>query len=214
MAMNDELVGFVKEALRQRIPRTEIESALHRAGWPAEHVRRAMAGFADVDFPIPVPRPMVQVSARDAFMYVVMFVTLFISAYNLGSLIFELLDRAYPDPASDVYRMPTLQAVRWSISSLIVAFPLFLFVSRAVGREFQREPTKRASRVRRNLTYVTLFIASLVLIGDFISLVYNFLGGELTQRFVFKVLTVGLIAGSIFVYYLLDLRADEREPET
>ena len=78
----------------------------------------------------------------------------------------------------------------------------------------QREPTKRASRVRRNLTYVTLFIASLVLIGDFISLVYNFLGGELTQRFVFKVLTVGLIAGSIFVYYLLDLRADEREPET
>jgi hypothetical protein len=214
MAMNEELVGFVKEGLRQRLPRPEIESALLRAGWPADQVQRALAGFADVDFPIPVPRPVPQVSARDAFMYVVMFVTLFISAYNFGSLIFELIDRTYPDPASNVYAVSTLQAVRWSVSSLIVAFPLFLFVAWLIGRAIRREPTKRASKVRRNLTYVTLFIASLVLIGDFISLVYNFLGGELTRRFVLKVVTVGLIAGTIFGYYLLDLRADERDPET
>ena len=34
-----------------------------------------------------------------------------------------------------------------------------------------------------------------VLIGDFISLVYSLLGGELTTRFVLKVLVVGAIAG-------------------
>jgi hypothetical protein len=66
--------------------------------------------------------------------------------------------------------------------------------------------------VRRWLTYLTLFIAACVLIGDFVSLVYNVLGGELTVRFVLKVLTVGIIAGTVFWYYLSELRLDERDP--
>jgi len=49
------------------------------------------------------------------------------------------------------------------------------------------------------------------LIGDFTSLVYSLLGGELTVRFVLKVLTVGVIAGTIFWYYLSDLRLDEKD---
>jgi len=110
-------------------------------------------------------------------MYVVMFATLILSGYNLGDLLFELIDRALPDPGARAFSRSTLQAIRWSLSSLIVAFPVFLYVAWLVGRAIRREPTKRTSKVRRQLTYVTLFIASCVLIGDFISVVYNFLGG-------------------------------------
>ena len=39
----------------------------------------------------------------------------------------------------------------------------------------------------------------------------NLLGGDLTIRFVLKVLVVAAIAGSGFAYYLLDLRKEERE---
>jgi len=53
-----------------------------------------------------------------------------------------------------------------------------------------------------------------VLIGDFTYVVYSFLGGELTVRFVLKALVVAVIAGTAFGYYLWDLRANEREPET
>jgi hypothetical protein len=56
--------------------------------------------------------------------------------------------------------------------------------------------------VRRWLTYVTLFLAAGVLVGDLITLVYNVLAGELTLRFVLKVLIVGAIAGAIFWFYL------------
>jgi hypothetical protein len=49
------------------------------------------------------------------------------------------------------------------------------------------------------------------LIGDFMALVYNLLGGELTARFALKVLTVGVIAGTMFWYYLAELRLDEKE---
>ena len=65
--------------------------------------------------------------------------------------------------------------------------------------------------MRRWLTYLTLFLAAVVLVGDMITLVYNVLGGELTVRFVLKVLVAALIAGSIFGWYLVDLRREERE---
>jgi hypothetical protein len=214
MALSEQLVGFVKEGLQRGLDRAQIEGALLRSGWPPDQVKRALNGFADIEFPIPVPSPVSQVSAREAFMYVVMFATLFLSAYNLGTLLFELIDRAYPDPAVRVFPQSTLEAIRWSLSSLIVAFPVFIYVAWLIGGAIRLEPTKRASRARRQLTYVTLFIASCVLIGDFISTIYSFLGGELTVRFVLKVLTVGLIAGSIFGYYFWDLRGDEKEPET
>jgi hypothetical protein len=64
------------------------------------------------------------------------------------------------------------------------------------------------------LTYLTLFLAACTLMGDLIGAVYTFLGGELTARFLLKVLTVGLIAGTVFAFYLVELRADEQEPET
>ena len=67
---------------------------------------------------------------------------------------------------------------------------------------------------RRQLTYLTLFLAASILIGDLISVVYNFLGGEITIRFLLKVLTVALISGGVFAYYLVELRADEQAPET
>jgi uncharacterized membrane protein YraQ (UPF0718 family) len=73
-----------------------------------------------------------------------------------------------------------------------------------------RDPLKRLSPVRRWLTYLTLFLAATALTGDMITLVYNALGGELSLRFALKVLVVAAIAGSIFSYYLLDLRREER----
>ncbi len=88
---------------------------------------------------------------------------------------------------------------------------MFLFVARYLGRDLARSPVKRLSAVRRWLTYLTLFIAASVLIGDMITLVYNMLGGELSIRFLLKVLVAAVIAGTIFGYYLHDLRREERE---
>jgi hypothetical protein len=214
MALSQDLMAFVKDALQRGLSRAEIEDALLRAGWPADQVRRALAAFADVEFAIPVPRPIPTVSAREAFMYVLMFATLFVSAYNLGDLLFDIINRTFPDPAVERSAQSTLQAIRWSLSSLIVAFPIFLWVAWLISRLVHIDPTKRASRIRRQLTYVTLFIASCVLIGDVITVIYSFLGGELSTRVALKVLTVGVISGTVFGYYLSDLRAEEKEPET
>lgn len=213
MAVSDELAAFVKESLARGLPPAQIEDVLRRAGWSDEQIAAGLAAFAQLDFPIPVPRPRPYLSAREAFVYLVLFATLYTSAYHLGQLFFRIIDRAFPDPA-DPGGEYTRQAIRWSVSSLIVAFPVFVFVSALTNREVQADPNKRASKVRRWLTYMTLFIAAGFLIGDFITLVYNLLGGELTPRFVLKVLTIAVIAGTTFGYYLSDLTLDEKDVRT
>lgn len=210
MATNDDLTSFVKEALGRGLPRTQIEDALRQAGWPPQEIGAALSAFAPVDFPIPVPRPRISLSPREAFLYLLQFSTLYTVAYNLGSLLFQFVNRALPDPADGPYPF-TGAAIRWSVSALIVAFPVFMFVSSVNARAVRANPAIRGSAVRRWLTYVTLFGAACTLIGDVMSLVYSALGGELTTRFVLKVVIVGAIAGAIFWYYLSDLRTDEKD---
>ncbi len=141
-----------------------------------------------------------------------LFATLYISAISLDTLVFKLIERAFPDPTDTPYEIASAdRTMRWSIASVIIAFPVSLWVSRSVLRAIAGDPNKRAARIRKWLTYLTLFAASMVLIVDLTALVYNFLGGDLTSRFLLKALTVAVISGAIFVYYLWDLRDDERE---
>jgi hypothetical protein len=215
MAVDDDLIGFVRESLARGASRADIEAVLLRAGWEPAQVAGGLAAFSAEAFPVPVPRPRVSLSARDAFLYLVLFTTLYFSALYFGWLVFALIDRAFPAPGFDPDRAypSSYEGMRWAVSTLIVSFPVFLFVSRLTNRAIGRDPRKRTSAVRRWLTYLTLFGAACVLIGDVIAVVYAALGGDLTIRFMLKVLTVGLIAGLIFGYYLRDLRQDEKDAD-
>jgi hypothetical protein len=211
MAASDELIGFVREALSRGVPRSEVEGVLRRAGWDPKQIEAALAAFATVDFPIAVPRPRTSLSARDAFFYLLLFSSMYIVAFQFGSLLFDFINRVFPDPATTELERFQRDSIRFSVSSLIVALPVFLYMSRLTNRETALDPNKRTSPVRRWLTYLTLFSAACVLIGDATTLIYSLLGGELTTRFVLKVLVVAAIAGTIFWFYVSDMRADERE---
>jgi hypothetical protein len=211
-AATQDLELFVRDALGKGQSKPSILAALTAAGWPAEQSASALDAYADVVFPVPVPRPRPYLSAREAFLYLVLFATLYVTAYHLGSLLFDLINRAFPDPADPAWQAMHLgSSMRWSVASVIIAFPVFLFVARHLGKELARSPIKRLSAVRRWLTYLTLFLAAGIVIGDLITLVYNVLGGELTTRFGLKVIVVAAIAGTIFAYYLFDLRHEEKE---
>ena len=200
----------MREARSGGAPRAEVEAVLRQAGWDPRQVSAALGSFAAVDFPIPVPRPRPSLSAREAFMYLLLFSTMYVVAFQFGSLLFDFINQAFPDPAAGDLERFQRDSIRFSVSSLIVALPVFLYMSRLTNRETALDPTKRTSPVRRWLTYLTLFSAACVLIGDVTTLIYSLLGGELTTRFVLKVLVVGVIAGTIFWFYVSDLRVDER----
>lgn len=134
--------------------------------------------------------------------------------WNFGHVLFEFIERAFPDVTQRRYGDSfSLDEVRWSVSALIIAFPVFLWTGNYIGKRLAVNPAGRLSPVRRWCTYLTLFIAVAVLIGDGITIVYNVLGGELTIRFVLKAVVVGGIATSALLYYLRDLRHEEKEHE-
>src|SRR5580658_5563091 len=203
-----QLESFVKESLQSGKTRGEIAKALENSGWPGAQIANALDVYADIDFSIPVPRPRPSLTAREAFLYLLVFSTLYFAAWNLGSLLFIFIDRAFPDATGVDYLG---EAQRWSTAAVIIGFPVFLLLARYIGKQIELNPFKRLSPARRWLTYLTLFLASGALLGDVTTLLFNLLGGDLTIRFVLKILVVALIAGSCFTYYLLDLRKEEKE---
>ncbi len=210
-SLSAELDRFVRDALLAGQSRDAIRTVLLQAGWTPEQLANALDDYAEVDFPVPVPRPRASLSAREAFLYLVLFSLLYFLCFHLGSLLFDLIDAALPDPAERASYFDFFGSTRFSTSALIIAFPLFAWMASLLGRETERAPIKRLSPVRRWLTYLTLFVSTATLVGDLTTLVYNVLAGELTLRFVSKVLVVALIAGSVFGYYLWDLRRDESQ---
>ncbi len=207
---SQELERFVHDALTRGESKESIARALAAAGWRDEQTRGVLDAYADTPYVIPVPRPRASVSAREAFLYLVLFASLYFAAWHLGSLLFDLINRAWPDPAAQTFaREYGDRSMRWSIAAVLITFPVFAYVSWYLARDVARHPIKRLSPVRRWLTYLTLFVAATVLICDMTTLLFNVLGGELTTRFVLKVLVAGVIAGGVFGYYLHDLRREE-----
>lgn len=150
---------------------------------------------------------------RDTFLYLLSIATLIASAVSLGVLLFQYVNIYYPDVlqnyyiSADSYKEP----IRFALAGLVVLFPVFFWASRAIRKDIINFPEKRDLRLRKWLLYLTVFIAALVIIGDLVALINNYLQGDLTIRFLLKVASILFIAGSIFYYYYTQLREASSE---
>lgn len=203
-----ELVAFIREALTKGQSREQIRQALLDAGWEADEVEDGLSRFAESDFPIPVPRPRHSGSPREAFLYLVTFIALYTSALSLGALQFGILDHFMPDPVENYYYSygDELAGMRWNIATLLVAYPLFALLTRTHLKSYKTDPERRASSVRRWLTYLTLVVAACVIIGTLIGLIGGLLGGVLALKVLLKILIAMLLSGAIFLFYLWEVR--------
>lgn len=201
---DNTLRDFIRDALARGESRERISKALAEAGWPEDHVADALAEFADVDFPLPVPRPRRPGGAREAFLYIVFFALLGMIAGQVGRLSFALINHLFADALAHDWPQWRAEGLRWSIASLVVGYPIFLYLGWRLSTARRKNPERRVSRIRSWLTYITLIFAALTLIGDLVAVVYNFLGGELGNRFLAKAAVVAAISGAILFNYTRD----------
>lgn len=144
---------------------------------------------------------------RDTFLYLLSIVTLAASAVSFGIVVFQLINNYYPDALNYYYsRENILEPLRGAMATLIIVFPVFWWVARFLRKDIGVNPEKRDLAIRRWLLYLTLFVAGLIIIGDLVVILNSLLHGELTIRFILKALTVLFIAGSVFYYYLSQLK--------
>lgn len=208
-AENDvELRNFVREALRHGVSRAGIDEVLLDAGWSPKQIRTALDAFAEPDFPIPVPKPRPYRDARETFMHLALFTVLYFTVFNLADLIFRMIDRSYADAA--IQAVPIKQLLRFPLSCLTVTIPVLLYVSYLIRRDTRQDPTKRINETRRQLTYITLFVAAAILIVTLTVVVYSFLGDELTPTLLRKVIALAVITITIFAFYMRDLRIGDK----
>lgn len=198
---------FIRDALNRGEKRERIAAALAAAGWTQREIDNALDDYADNDLGLAVPKPRPYVSAREAFLYLVLFILLGVVAWNLGSLLFALIDTAIADELDQEYGYffaSRETQIRQAIAGLVVGGPLFAWLALHIRKQRRNNPAMQRSRVRKWLTYIALIIASFTLIGDAIGLVYSFLAGELSTRLLLKLLVVAILAGGVFVYFIRD----------
>lgn len=206
-AAPDHLIAFVRECLATGIARPDVARELAAAGWSDREVSLALDAFAESPLPLPVPRKRVSSSPRDAFLHLVALTALYNAAFAVGAILFVLIDRWLPLPIDrDIFWKGTL---RWSAATLVVALPILAIVHRTINRDASRNPIARLTPVYRFLAYLTLLVTALVMAGDLVCVVFNFLRGDATLRFLLKALVVLMVAGGIYLWYTSDLRREE-----
>jgi type II secretory pathway pseudopilin PulG len=145
-------------------------------------------------------------SAKDFFLNLGAIVALYTVVVSLLNLLFTVIDKAYPQITSGYYYNSS-SSMSFPVATLIIFFPIFVLLMWLLEKSYTAEPEKKHLSVRRWLTYITLFIAGLTLAIDLVWVVYKFIDGqELTTGFILKALSVLIIAGLVFWYYITDIR--------
>ncbi len=210
MSSSDIVSQFVKEALSAGHSRAEISGQLKTAGWSEREVTQALSAFAENDFTPPVPKPRSQLTARDAFIYLVLFTALSFSAGYLIALVNSILNIQLPDPGDSQYlRKQSFDMINWSIATLVIAGPVYLWMTYYTRRQIARDAGYKRSLVRKWLTYLALFVTAMFFLGDGAYVIYTLLDGEVTLRFLLKALMVAVVNLAIFIFYLRDVEEKE-----
>jgi hypothetical protein len=143
---------------------------------------------------------------KDFFLWAAAMIALYGGVVAFIALIFDYINHAFPDTALTYYIDPYAGGASYEMASLIVLAPVFLILMRFIRRDIARDPSRGEIWVRRWALFLVLFVAGATIVIDLIVLLTTFLnGGELTMRFLLKVLVVLLVAGAGFMHFVADL---------
>ena len=141
-------------------------------------------------------------------------ITLITSVVSFLNLVFATLDKKFPDVLNATYQYGyntyDFEAIRSSLATLIIFFPAFLLVSYFWNKAYKKGVGHIDEVIRKWLMYVVIFLSSLVIAIDLVMLVRYFVSGEITNRFIYKVLVALIVALFVGGYYVLQLKGKSK----
>lgn len=203
------LLEFVRTARANGADDATIALMLREAGWSERKIQSSLAADAAARYAVAPPaRGGRSEGAREAFFYLLSFALLATWSIALVWMVDILVDTANPDPLQAVYQVTFSRSdIAGQLASVLIAFPLYLWVNVLLNREIAARPETLDSGVRKWLTYVALVVAAGALVGDATTFLARFLGGGLTVSFVYKATFLLVVSAAIFSYYLSTIRA-------
>jgi type II secretory pathway pseudopilin PulG len=211
MEQDNKLVSYIETQVRAGVSKERISEYCTLVGWNEADIEQALKkALFRVGLPAPTEgqagtRKMKAEAAVTA-LSLFSFVLLGTSAYALGVLYFAIITLLLPDPLSQSWyaEESARSSAHWSIASLIIAFPLYVMALRVWFKKFREEERVVESAATRWLTYLVLFVAAGTVVGDLVAVLYTFLQGEISGRFVLKALTILVVAGAVFLFYYFE----------
>lgn len=213
MSDDSNIREFIERSKAAGASEETIVGMLTARGWPEKQAYEALAAHYERVTGMEIPRRGgAGTAAKDTFFYLMIFSTLSTWVFAVGVLAFLMIERWWPDSLAamqDYQRSEYRWVLSWTVATMLVAYPIFLLVSRVVTRDEKQHPEKLQSPVRKWLTYMVLVVAAGIVIGDLISWLTYALRGELTARVLAKGFVVLALSGGVFYYYFGGLKQAE-----
>lgn len=210
--MPTELDKYIVSSREQKVPDSDIKAQLIKSGWGEAEVDKGLAVSPAGDFlpPPPVPRFGMWV----AFQYIILFISLYISATSFAGILHQIVNDKITDSLDNIgYSYAATfndSLVRVYIAALIVAFPIFLVLFLILKRQVLQKPIVKSLKARKVLIYLTLVGTFLIMLGHLIMEIYGLLSGTTTTRSLAHLGVTLLVAGSIFIYFIFEVKEDRK----
>lgn len=150
-----------------------------------------------------------RLSPKFFFISLGVLVTLISAVSSFLVLFFETLNQKFPDALNAVYQYGyssyNYEGIRGAIATLIIVFPVYLVLSYFWRKASQNELLSWDTTIRKWMIYLILFVAAVVIIVDLVTLVRYFVSGEITIRFILKVLGTLVVAKLVGWYYIFEM---------
>lgn len=152
-----------------------------------------------------------KLSPKFFFLSLGVLVSLVTTVVSFLNLAFSSLDKKYPDVLNAVYSYGyntyDFNAIRTALATLIIFFPVFLILSFLWNKMIKNQIGSIDEIIKKWMTYLIIFLSSIVVVVDLVTLVRYFVAGEITDRFIYKVLITLIVAvfvGGYYIFQLLD----------
>ncbi len=152
-----------------------------------------------------------KLSPKFFFLSLGVLVTLIASVTAFLNLVFETLNQKFPDALNSMYQYGyntyNYEGIRSAIATLIIVFPVYLILSYFWRRVASGTLGRIDHAIKKWMLYLILFLAGVVIIVDLITLVRYFVSGEITTRFILKVVAALAVAKLVGWFYISELRS-------
>lgn len=145
-------------------------------------------------------------TARNFVLQLGSLIALYITLSALISVMFGVINIKFPDPIEGYWQYEGAeQMIRFGVALLIVFFPTYVVLTRLVNT-IRRKEIGTYLMLTKWLVYLSLLVGGGILLGDLVSVIWFYLDGEITTRFLLKAATLLVAIGVAFFYYILDAR--------
>ena len=147
-------------------------------------------------------------AAKYAFFYVLSLVALIFMSISVGIIFFQIINKEFIDLINEYSGRYSDGAMKFAISAIIISAPIYYFTSKQIYKSLRKGKLEEDAAVRKWFTYLIILVSIIVMIVWLITTISGFLNGELTTKSILKTITALFISGSVFSFYLYDIKRE------